>query len=76
MLNSSNYHPKDVSMDWMAQEDSITITPLRQSLSKCIWVPVIANNFKYIATQSSQCLFCDVKTLILNSCQSCFFQKH
>lgn len=76
MLNSFNYHPWDVSMDWVAQKDSITTTPLRQSFSKCIWDSVIANNFKEFAIHSSQNLFCDVKTLILHSCQSCFFQKH
>lgn len=76
MLNSFNYHSWEVSMDWMAQEDSITTIPLRQSCSKCIGDSVIANDFKKIAIHSSQYLFCDVKTLILHSCQSCFFQKH
>lgn len=76
MLNSSNYHPKDVSKDWMAQEDSITTSPFRQSSPKYIWDSVIANNFENDAPDSSQYLFGYVKTLILHPCQSCFFQKH
>lgn len=64
MLNSSDYHRTSDSTDWMYQGDSITSSQVRQPFLKCIWDSE-ANNFKDIATHSSQYLFCDVKTLIL-----------